>query len=208
MFSDLLCRELPVVRKSDVTEFAVPSSQVGHRKTSSCTQCHATIDRMAGVIRNFSYHFAHSFRSTASGYFVDWHPTQKPPLGGWPSIEDPEYHLRPTDGVVYYRDWNGQLVNIPVKSVQEIGNSLVNRDDPYLCAASRYYQHFLGFKVTIEDPFNYQRSPQEEKHFQIVRTLAKNLKQHQRLDKMVVEILALPQYRQQDFGRKLMQGDL
>ena len=55
VFHDLLCRDLPVIRPGDETSFVVPSSPVPFRQQAACTRCHASMDRLAAVQRNFKY---------------------------------------------------------------------------------------------------------------------------------------------------------
>lgn len=66
VFSDFLCRDLPVATLSQVEPALRPSSGLSFRQGPSCNQCHATIDGMAGVVRNLSLKL--SFYNTGTGF--------------------------------------------------------------------------------------------------------------------------------------------
>lgn len=55
VMNDFLCREFPVVDKDDVSHFVAPESSLTFRQSASCNQCHASMDQLAGVVRNLTY---------------------------------------------------------------------------------------------------------------------------------------------------------
>lgn len=156
VISDFLCRDLPVARLADTNSFVDPSpSAIGFRQEASCTQCHASMDRLSAVNRNFKYLVVRPNvdLSILGGLFPVTHATT-PSLDGnaWPSVPTANYYQRPTIGVLYYRDYKGSLVNQSLTSIPDLGAKLTTQEDFYICAAKRYYKYFLGVDVDIMDP--------------------------------------------------------
>jgi hypothetical protein len=206
LFHDALCRDLPAVRQADGNSFVVPTSAVEFRQTANCVKCHASIDRASSVIRNFKYKIvAGSGLLTPrwGGFFTDLHPTDMPAETGWPSAVDANYYRRPTRGTFYYRSYNGTLVNVPINSVQELGNQIANTNDFYVCIAKRYYQYFTGIDADIADlgdPEHGALSAEHLIHRNIIIGLGVSLKTHQNLRTLVRDIINHPRYRLSDFG--------
>lgn len=156
VLSDFLCRELPVARLADTNSFVDPSpNAIAFRQESSCTQCHASMDRLSGVNRNFKYLVVRNNvnLNISGGFFPVTHPTT-PTLDGnaWPSVVTANYYQRPTLGVLYYRDYKGGLVNQNLVNIPDLGAKLTQQEDFYICAAKRYYKYFMGVDVDIMDP--------------------------------------------------------
>jgi hypothetical protein len=59
--TDLMCRTLPTLTAADAVAFVRPASTVPFRTNTSCMQCHATIDNIAGAFRNFAIGSDHNF---------------------------------------------------------------------------------------------------------------------------------------------------
>lgn len=206
LFYDALCRDLPAVRQADGNSFVAPTSTVEFRQTANCVKCHASIDRASSVIRNFKYEIVAGstlFTPRWGGFFTDLHPTDMPAETGWPSTVDANYYRRPTRGTFYYRSYNGTLVNVPINSVQELGNQIANTNDFYVCIAKRYYQYFTGIDADIGDlgdPEHGTLSAEHLIHRNIIIGLGVSLKTHQNLRTLVRDIINHPRYRLSDFG--------
>ncbi len=208
VFNDMLCRELPVVRNSDAEPFVNGNAGIEFRKTSSCTSCHASMDRMAAANRNVRYTTignSGTGNRPESATFIGWPAPTLGPESSWPANIDNNYWKRPTNGVLYYRNHNGNLIDINVTSVQDLGNKLATQPDLYICAAKKYYKYFLGVDVNIgdlNDPGNkIQMNPTEALHRQNVVTLGLRLQNHQTLRTMIQEIMNLPEYRNSNYTR-------
>ncbi len=204
IFSDLMCREIPVVRAEDAAPYVVATSSVPFRNAVGCVSCHASIDRLAYVIRGFQYNNLGFQEINNLGVSLPrFAAVTQPAETGWPSEPDPNFFRRPPNGVLYYRSFDGTLVNRQVSSVQQIGAELAAQDDIYVCAAKRYYQYFTGIDVPLSDigdPANAPLSAGELAHRNQVITLGRNLRTHQSLRLLIEEILNLPAYRDSGYG--------
>lgn len=101
---DFLCRQLPAIRVEDAIPCVVADSSVCFRRQAKCTQCHATIDRLASTLRGFrSLSLFGEEEDQSSGYFAAFWPFSQPEQPGWPALEDPEYDEQPPLGTLYYR---------------------------------------------------------------------------------------------------------
>ena len=127
----------------------------------------------------------------------------QPAETSWPITGDNVYHRRPPNGVLYYRDYNGNLVNQNVTGVQDLGAKIAARDDMYICAAKRYYEYFTGISVDtgdIKDPlYPNKLTADDTKHRNFIIQLGKNFKSHQNPRTLIKAILESPQYKRSNF---------
>jgi len=140
------------------------------------------------------------------GAFSRFHPITKPPESSWSSLPDIDYYQRPTNGQIYYRDYQGNLIDQPISSVSELGFKMSDLDDFYICVAKRYYSYFTGITIDngdLGDP-DHGTAPNtaEVAHRNIVIKLGLNLKVSQSLSELISEILKLEHYKSSDFGIK------
>lgn len=204
VFSDLLCRSLPVARYADVGVYKNTASPVAFRKSQGCVQCHASMDQMAAVARGFRY-LALDSGSRPENRGLDTGSVVPPQAGlasesEWPISADRSYHLRPPKGVLFFRDSNGSLVNLPVNDLADLGETMARLPDFYLCAAKRYYSYFTGVDVSIEDPVvEGQTSRTDKFHRAAVESLAATLQRTQSARATLFQLFQLPQYRSSSF---------
>lgn len=212
-YKDALCRDLPVVRESDVLSMVDTNSSVSFRTTAACTRCHASHDRVSGVVRGLTIAIADIGNGDPTGVgqkkrggnFPYYFPVTMPAETSWSATPDNNYHQRPTNGVLFYRNFEGNLINVPVTSVADLGQKTTEQSDFYICLAKRYYSYFTGIEVNNSDPGDLTTKPlnlQDQKHRDLVVKLGKNLMVHQSLMQMIEEIISLKHYRQSDFGIK------
>jgi hypothetical protein len=207
VLSDFLCRDLPVARLTDTNSF-VDTNPAAHefRQSSSCTQCHASMDRLAAVNRNFKYQLigGNGVADPTGGVFPVTYPTTATLDGSvWPSVVTANYNLRPTLGVLYYRDYNGGLVSQNLASIADLGTKLAAQDDFYICAAKHYYQYFVGVNVDIMDPMDGRyrnKGTDMTAHKNNVISLGLALKTNQSLRTLINSIFNLGVYKRSDLG--------
>jgi hypothetical protein len=111
---------------------------------------------------------------------------------------DPNFHQRPAYGRLYFRSYDGTLINKEVKDLSGLGAALADTNDLYVCAASRYFQFFTGIAVNLQDsgdPSLPALSASDMKYRSQVISLGLELKKHQRLDKLIEDILRSPLYQ-------------
>lgn len=210
IFKDILCRDLPVVRVTDVDDMVDPKSSIPFRTSNSCTKCHASHDRLSGVIRGMKVLYVGDTDETAvglkkrGGNFPTFHPVKMPAETSWAASPDPDYYQRPTNGRIYLRDYQGNLIDQPVTSVPELGLKLADLDDFYICVAKRYYSFFTGIDVDngdLGDPnHGVSPNPAQMAHRNLVIKLGTSLKVHQSLKQLITDIIQLENYKQSDFG--------
>lgn len=211
VFGDLLCRELPVVRESDVIGLVDPKSSIPFRNTSACTKCHASMDRAASTIRGYKIltlgknNLTPYGEQARAGMFPAMHPVSAPAEEKWPTEPDASYHNRPPAGTLFFRTYAGELIDKPVVSVADLGAKIADTDDFYICAAKRYYKYFTGIEINnsdLADPYRTESLTKGDRlHREIVIDLGKKLKAHQSLRTLISEILRSASYRNSDFGQ-------
>lgn len=198
VFKDFLCRDLPVLRASDALPFVEQNSGADtppFRNGSSCMTCHQSMDPMAGVARNIASHFSDKNFALGSVHPYVW-PVDRQPEGGRVD-NDYNYYRRPPSGQIYFRSSDGTLVDISVEGIDELGDSLSQMDDFYNCVTSRYFTHFTGVKVNLQDigDTNLPSLDAGELHYRnLVLQMAQNLRTNQDLRELIREILQSPLY--------------
>jgi hypothetical protein len=192
LLSDLLCRELPVMRRSDALQFVQSTSTLQFRKSSSCTQCHGTMDNMANVTRNLQLTPYPNFIAVAGVFMsVTATPVTTTAENAVADV-DPLFSARPSNGHVYLRAYDGKWVDRAVTSVQNLGETLASLDDPYVCAAKRYYGFMTGITVPLDDIHSPDAVPltaDQIKQRDFVIALGKKLKQDQSLPNLIYRIV-------------------
>lgn len=196
VFSDFLCRELPVIRPEDGVKFVSANSPVPFRQSAPCVQCHASMDRAAAVIRNFSYKTIGGTRAPDIGAIeLISRPSTLPPGNLWPAKPDAQYSKRAPVGTLYFRDYTGKLVNVKVNGIREFAAAIMDTDDFYICAAKRYYEYFTGIRVDVSDPQGRTFAEPMASYRDTVINLGKNLRGHRNLQTTIEEILNTNEYR-------------
>ena len=210
VFHDTLCRELPVVRESDAVSFVDPKSTTAFRNSSTCVKCHASHDRISGVIRGLYVLYVGIGDLTPidfqnrGGNFASFHQEISPAEKEWPTKSDALYFQRPATGQLFFRNYNGELVDLPLSGISDLGQKLSETDDYFICLARRYYNYFLGIDVNtgdLNDPVSGIILGANAKiHRDKVIELGKKLRTTENLNLMIKEIFKLPNYRKFDFG--------
>jgi hypothetical protein len=202
VFMDLMCRDLPVLRNSDVNSEVVIDSTFPWRHSNTCMACHSTIDPMVGVIRNTKAGWSSSGDNSTktSTYRIKYFGLRNPDLAAAPHphmTEDLSYYRRPPHGRILYRSYDGTLVNSNVQNLQELGARIADSNDFYACAAKRYYQFLTGIEVRLDDLGNIntqQPTPGEKHHRDQVINLGQQLKTHQSLRTLIRNIIQSPTF--------------
>jgi hypothetical protein len=192
---EFLCRELPVVRSGDaiskVQVTNITTETPPFRTNSRCMECHSTIDPMAATIRNVWLH-----RSRGSMASLMTTPVTRPSQENSFINEDIKYYTRPPKGRFFFRGYDGQLHNKAVDNVSELSSYIAEIKDPYVCAASRYFNYFTGIDVAITD-FADAGSASEgsTKYRDIVIGLGEDFFQHKSPEKLIKNIISHPVYK-------------
>lgn len=202
IFQDLLCRNLPVVRTEDVIGY-FPDSKLSFRKSKTCMHCHVSIDPMADTVRNLFE--MRSSPKNSGNFSVRVLAEHKPTLPAETEMKDydPDFHLRPATGQLYFRNYKGELVNEKVNSIQELGQAIAKTDDFYICMAKRYFEFFTGVSVDIN---NLQDAELKNKslaaHKNFVVQLGLDLKKDQSLKNTLGKIIDSEFYKDSSYGAK------
>jgi hypothetical protein len=218
----LLCRKIPLLRTADVTglvsEYLTlnpnPEDQIPFRTNSLCMSCHSGMDPMAGAYRNvlFAPTLIFDGEEEVGGdthmYLAGGLQTNADEIAGFHLIsKDANYYRRPPNFKLHYRSYNGELVDEHytasnlTDALTQMGNALAQKDDFYMCAASRYFKFFTGIEVNlldIEDPRNGAEISDGDLHYrQVVEQLAMALKNdpNKNLQSLIRAIFASNLYR-------------
>ncbi|MCK6597302.1 MAG: hypothetical protein L6Q37_02975, partial [Bdellovibrionaceae bacterium] len=214
LFSDFLCRSLPVVRETDARPLVLNSSNMSEadlakagpfRLASNCTACHATMDQLAGVARNISWHTP-SFTNdnNAPGATIrmfQWpvdstlNATSNTP---WRNIAmtGPAFHRLPPLGRLFYRSYDGRLIDIQITSLKELGKKISELDDVYTCAVKKQFKNLTNIDVSLHDVgdsananINSSMTPDDWEKRNFVISLGKDLKSHQKISTTIKQII-------------------
>ncbi|MBI3556005.1 MAG: hypothetical protein HY074_07065 [Deltaproteobacteria bacterium] len=203
IFADLLCRNLPVVRKEDGADFVRPQSAISFRRSESCMQCHASTDSLAASIRNVMETWS---APRQEGVFITriLVPYKvEAPIETRSSDSDADFHRRPAQGRLFFRTYKGELYDRKVTGIDQVGHALADTDDLYLCAAKRYFGFMTGIDVALGDfssgPLT-ETDPLSMRYRNFVIEQGLKLRQHQSLKRLIRGILESRFYAQSDYG--------
>jgi hypothetical protein len=194
VFNDLLCRQVPVLRSTDIVKDVNMQSNLSFRKGFSCMGCHSTMDPMAASLRNIATTAttgADQAYAASVRFFVqrspDMGPMDYPVLNG-----NPNFHRSPATATLKYRTYDGKLVDRNVNDLQELGEAIADENDLYVCAAKRYYEFLTGITHTLNDPGDFS-TPKLSEGDALVRKkvidLGLELRQHQNLRELLRSII-------------------
>jgi hypothetical protein len=195
---DFFCRELPVLRTRDAISY-VPSeeSPVSFKNGLSCMKCHATIDPMAGNIRHLTRAQASRHNGDTNKHLNSLHIMRHPasetmePEEGWPD-KDNNYAKRPTNGMLHFRSYTGDLVKAQTANMSELGDAIADTNDYYACAVKRYLHFMTGVNVRLTDLGDFgavQPTESEAEYRQFVHQTALEFKEHQNPQEVIAKIL-------------------
>lgn len=209
VFSDALCREVPVIRESDALPFVIPESPLTFRRSASCLTCHVSLDGgISGLIRGL--YNSRFFSISQDPPLLDLWGTlvmgiQSPTLGNppaWSDQADSNYPKYNPHGRFRFRNMNGNYIDVPVTSLEELGAAIRSQDDYYVCLAKRYYHYFTGIDVYIDDPgkpFPPELNASELHHQAKVIQLGTELKNTKSLPQLIFSIIGSDEYRATDY---------
>ncbi len=196
VFSNLFCRDIPVVRSSDAVVKVQSSSNLPFRKGISCMQCHSSIDPMAQVQRNRILKYSNGCEAGSFSYILNENITK--PQESLEQIEnDKDFYLRPPKGHFYFRTYNGNLLNQEVEGLDGLGDYMATVDDLYICAAKRYFQFFTGIDVPMFDSGDFQApklSSKQSQYRRMVIDMGLDLKKNQNLEMLMNKIISSQAY--------------
>jgi hypothetical protein len=195
IFVDFLCQDVPVVNfTTDVEPYVDPASSTPFRTSNGCVACHASMDQLSGLVRN--YNATSIDPNDATRVAPMFHNITIPTAPyEWKSDGDRDYYRQASKGKFYYRTIDGQLINRDLNDFNALGNLMGQLDDVYMCTASRYLEHFTGVKFPIP---NVKQQP-EHIYSKAIRSLAQDLKSSQSPLDVVQKIISSDIYSDSKF---------
>lgn len=196
VFSDILCRDIPVVRSADAVTKVQSSSALPFRQGISCMQCHSSIDPMAQVQRNRTLKYSNGC-NTGSVSYTTIQTVDKTQETVEQVESDNDFYRRPPKGHFYFRTYDGKLLNQEVTGVDGMGEYMATVDDLYICAAKRYFQFFTGIDVPMYDAGDFSApklSAKQSNYRQMVIDMGLDLKKNQNLEILINKIISSQAY--------------
>lgn len=217
VFQNLLCRQGPFVRASDVAPWKTTAADApAFRKSDACIRCHATLDQSAMVLRNIRLGGVSNFRGDAAlldfrtpPILVNYNVDQTIQTSEfWPSTSQANFHRTRPDGKLYFRSITGQLVDVSLNSLESLGQSLANTADYYACAAKKYFEYFTKNKVELFDPYDSSNAivlesltDTDREMREFVFSLGQELRTGGSLKNLVRRIIESDYYSRGNFGK-------
>ena len=208
VFADLLCRPNPALRSTDVIEEVIATSSIPFRQGISCMGCHAGMDKLAGVARNFTLVGSHNsgVRHGRIGFMAQRKLTspqeaKRVMLGTTAAISN--YHLTAPIGQLNYRSYDGTRVQVDLENLEDLGEKIAQTNDFYVCAAKRHFKFLTGIEVDLSDEgdMNSPKLTEKEQFYRDrVIKLGLDLKKHQSLKELFKAIISTPTFIQPDRG--------
>ena len=200
VLENFLCRNAPYLRSSDVTNEVNGDSTIAFRTGLSCMGCHAAQDNVAAVARNL-IHIGTNNMSAGTKFgmrFIADNIQNKLPTEPLPSLApDASFYKRLPSGRLFYRNYAGMKIDLPLTDISSLGSAISEQDDFYICGVKRYYQALVGIDVDLSDPgdINYVALSVEHKRFQDkVVAWGLELKQSQKMLEIIRKIIDSPEF--------------
>lgn len=214
--NNFMCASLPTLRESDISQFLVGNSTAPFRKSSSCLQCHATMDQMAYTARNLVMTNSDEYptnngddpvkKTSRTALMLTSFKADLPSVKGWPSEPVANFQRQTPIGVFYTRLFSGQLVNQPLNGISDLGAAIAATDDYYQCAAKRYFEFLTGIQVPLYDRTNPANADLNKAlnsdaiaDRKFVESLAEELKKNQSIKELIKNIFASDYYKNSNF---------
>lgn len=209
VMSDFLCRKNPSVRSVDVVGEVKINSKISFRQGISCMRCHAGMDGLAAVTRNTILKGSSTGNRDGRIFFTSnflassnsANKNNKVLLGEMDAV--PNYHLTANKGRLFYRSYDGSLINEEFEGFSALGQSIIDKNDFYACAAKKHFKFLTGIEVNLEDEgdINFPNLTSTEKKYrnQVIE-LGQQLKQHQSLKILIKSIIQSPTFIYPDKG--------
>jgi hypothetical protein len=160
-------------------------------------QCHASIDPMAGLARNFSFKVDYHNPDTTNSVHLYKYPVSRSAENGVVDA-DPDYYLRPSNGRLYFRSYDGTLIDRAISSIADLGTAISETNDFYACVAAKYYKFFTGITANLQDVGdpNLPALTVGDKFYrdEVIR-LGQDLKSSQNLPALIREIISSDAYQ-------------
>lgn len=193
VMEDFLCRGLPALRTTDVINEVDSTSKIAFKTGISCMACHSSMDPLAAVLRNGRTGWTHNTAgvSTRVKFFGVRNPTMA--YADMPKLaNETNFYQRPANGRLFYRSYDGKLVQQEMVGPQELGEKLAETNDLYVCAAKRYYKFLTGISVDLADIGNIN-TPEFSKGGEYQRNkvikMGLDLKEHQSTRLLIKKII-------------------
>lgn len=205
VFKDFMCRSLPVLELHDTYQYVNKKSHLSFQKNNTCMNCHATIDPLAGAMRNVSLGFNNiiankiDLKSKAMGHLQTSFPIDV--SGNHQLASVPKYARSKRSGVLRYRNFKGELIEESFVGADELGRILMSQVDPYICMSKRYLEYFTGVKIDLDSLVKNRtfHTAEEKFYYDLLVELGQKLKKSQSLKMLIRDIINHPLYRQRDF---------
>lgn len=196
IFKDFLCQDLPSLEPDDVSgpDFVSSDSNAPpFRNSAACASCHASMDPMAGAIRNIAYQ-PHGPKNAVAGSTSAVGTTELfkvltssiSQAEEWPFLPDQDYAQRPPTGKLMYRTSDGKLVDEKFDNLDQLGELLAQQNDVYRCVTKRYMEYFMGIKIPIRSTV---RDARKDIYLSELNRLTSEFKQHKNLNRLVDQVL-------------------
>lgn len=217
ILDQMLCRNLPVIRATDPSYVSYDPDPRAFRSKAKCMQCHATMEPLAALYRNYVAENVEGNQPTVilpykgpywlgkTGFWTmnKIYPSPTTEHYAFPLTQPiANYANTHPDGALYYRSaTTGDLITSPtLRGVEALGTYLSGQDDLYVCAAKRELHFLTGVDVPFYDPGDPDRLPltsQQTDYRNLLIQLgvgASGLKTHQNLRTLVRQILESPAF--------------
>lgn len=197
VLKNFMCRDIAIskpIRYSDASIFVnrtipQPADLPNFRKGQSCMQCHATLDSMAGVVRDMRFGIVGTTYDSSSGlvsgndpyksiWIAHFKGTRDAAEVGFVN-KDTSFYRRPNNGGFYYRNSDGAFVGQSLSSLENLGQALISQDDFYNCAASKYLQFMTGLSAPLieaADPLYSSLTASQIETIRLIKNLGAQLK--------------------------------
>ncbi len=146
VLKDFLCRDLPVAPVKITDDYLDKSSKINFNKTSSCMNCHATMDNLALVVDN--YKFVQNNMFSPGLDLTDEEDLSEEVLIQFMYPVKAKKHESEAM-LVYKSKTTNKIYNRDIDSLEDFAGFLTKENDFYYCQASKVVEFITGRQLGL-----------------------------------------------------------
>ncbi|PIP93950.1 MAG: hypothetical protein COW00_05150 [Bdellovibrio sp. CG12_big_fil_rev_8_21_14_0_65_39_13] len=132
---DFLCLDVPLITEEQAAPFVKPKSEISFQTKAKCMQCHATLDNMAGVIRNIEI-----YNTTEDGFGI---LSVRAAIPHKIVPGSSKYYNQSTQGRIVM-NLEDQYINKKINNIEELADWMIQNKQLYRCSLKKVFSFLTG----------------------------------------------------------------
>lgn len=203
VFKELLCRDLPVIDGQDSVSFINEKSPLSFQRNQSCLHCHASINTLTGLTRNFTLGLNNLLSKTVnpeSNKAINLQITI--PINTKEILDISTlttYNTSKPSKKFYYQDNKSKLHNKTISNLDSLNNYLLHLNNFYKYITKKYIKHLTRHNINLNTLYYESKNITQAYLKKLIIKKSQNLKKHKSLVNLTNNILNSTIYQDLNF---------